>query len=329
MHGSAPGPWPIWGSQPADPPGPILYYSSMLESISVQAPAKLNLALSVGPTDRDGMHPICSWMVTIDLCDELVVDRLPQDRLSRYAILWHEDAKRPSDIDWPITGDLAVRAHLAMENHVGRRLPLQLKLQKRIPVGGGLGGGSSNAAAMLRAVNELFDLCVSLDDMRQISWGLGSDVPFFVAGGSAIVEGLGEQIESQETVPNLSAVIVFPEASCPTGRVYDMFDKVGPGPLRPDAVRALAGLNGPLRPDAIFNDLAPAAIRVAPTLQEHLAQLTALAERPAHVAGSGSSIFVLCDDQLHAEALADAVERRLALPAVAVRSLAARATSVL
>ena len=310
------------------PARPYPYYSSMLESVTVQAPAKLNLALSVGPTDRDGMHPICSWMVTIDLCDNLVVDRLPQDRLSRYAILWHEDAKRPSDIDWPITRDLAVRAHLALESYVSRQLPLQLKLQKRIPVGGGLGGGSSNAAAMLRAVNELFDLGVSLDDIRQISWGLGSDVPFFVAGGSAIIEGLGEQIESQETVPDLNAVIVFPEASCPTGHVYNMFDEIGPGPLRPNAVRALAGLNGPLRPDAIFNDLAAAAVRVAPTLQEHLARLTDLAERPAHVAGSGSSIFVLLDDPLHAQALAETVEKRLSLPAVAVGALATDPTPI-
>ncbi|MHC4305568.1 MAG: hypothetical protein ACYSW2_13970, partial [Planctomycetota bacterium] len=61
----------------------------MADSIALQAPAKLNLALSVGPPDDDGMHPICTWMVTVDLCDELLVTRLADDRLSRYAILWH------------------------------------------------------------------------------------------------------------------------------------------------------------------------------------------------------------------------------------------------
>ncbi len=112
----------------------------MPETLVSQAPAKLNLALSVGPPAEDGMHPICTWMVAIDLCDELTVTRLEADRLSCYAIIWHEDAKRRSDIDWPITRDLAVRAHLALEQHTNSRLPVQLKLQKRIPVGAGLGG---------------------------------------------------------------------------------------------------------------------------------------------------------------------------------------------
>ena len=117
-------------------------------AIAVQAPAKLNLALSVGPPDQRGMHPICTWMVTISLCDDLLVTRLDEGRLSRYAILWHPDALRPLEIDWPVPRDLAVRAHLALEQHVGRPLPVQLKLDKRIPVGGGLGGGSSDAAAI-------------------------------------------------------------------------------------------------------------------------------------------------------------------------------------
>src|SRR5436190_20490393 len=137
----------------------------MPASLTVNAPAKLNVALSVGPPRGDGMHPIASWMVTVDLFDELVFTRLDDDRLSRYALLWHKDAKRRSEINWSITKDLAVRAHLALEHHVGRHLPVQLKLEKRIPVGGGLGGGSSDAAATLRAVNELFDLGLSLEEL--------------------------------------------------------------------------------------------------------------------------------------------------------------------
>ena len=126
-------------------------------TIAVEPPAKLNLALAVGRPDGRGMHPICSWMVTISLCDLMVITRLPRDRLSRYAIGWHADAPRPGEIDWPTASDLAVRAHLALERHVKRSLPVQLKLDKRIPVGGGLGGGSSDAAATLRVVNELFE----------------------------------------------------------------------------------------------------------------------------------------------------------------------------
>ncbi|MHC4414139.1 MAG: 4-(cytidine 5'-diphospho)-2-C-methyl-D-erythritol kinase [Planctomycetota bacterium] len=292
----------------------------MPDEVQAKAPAKLNLALSVGPADDEGMHPICTWMVTVDLWDELLVTRLEEDRFSRYAILWHADAKRCRDIDWSMTRDLAVQAHLALENRVGRRLPVQLKLEKRIPVGGGLGGGSSDAAAMLRAVNELFDLGLSIDDLRRIAAGLGSDVPFFVSGGSATVEGLGERIEVHDAVREVHAVIAFPEASCPTGQVYGLLDELEPGPLQPDAVRALAASRGVLRSETIFNDLARPALRLAPQLEGHRRALAELAKRAAHVAGSGSSLFVLCDDQRQARTLADAVERRLGLPAVAVRS---------
>ena len=82
----------------------------MRQSLAIHAPAKLNLALSVGTPNAQGMHPICSWMVTVNLFDDLLVTRLEDDRLSRYAILWHADAKRRSDINWSITRDLAVRA---------------------------------------------------------------------------------------------------------------------------------------------------------------------------------------------------------------------------
>ena len=154
------------------PPVPLQGYPSppMLEhpTILKMAPAKLNLALSVGPPNGQGLHPICSWMVTVDLSDELLVTRLEPDRLSRYAILWHPEAKRQTEIDWSITTDLAVRAHLALEAHVERRLPVQLKLEKRIPVGGGLGGGSSDAATMLLALNELFELGLSSAELAEI-----------------------------------------------------------------------------------------------------------------------------------------------------------------
>ena len=289
-------------------------------AIAVQAPAKLNLALSVGPPDQRGMHPICTWMVTVSLCDDLLVTRLDEGRLSRYAILWHPDALRPREIDWPVPRDLAVRAHLALEQHVGRPLPVQLKLDKRIPVGGGLGGGSSDAAAMLRAVNELFDLGLTDDELREVAAGLGSDVAFFVGGASALVHGFGELVEPLNETGELHAAVVFPDAFCPTARVYAAFDEPhSTAAWRGDEVRALAQRGGAPPPESVFNDLAPAAIHVEPGLSEPLRRLGEIADRPAHVAGSGSSLFVLCDDAEHARRLAEAVKNQLNLPAVAVR----------
>ena len=289
-------------------------------AIALQAPAKLNLALSVGPPDERGMHPICTWMVTVSLCDDLLVTRLDEGRLSRYVVLWHADAPRPREINWPVRRDLAARAHVALEHHVGRPLPVHLTLDKRIPVGGGLGGGSSDAAAMLRAVNELFDLGLTNDTLREIAAGLGSDVAFFVGGGSALVHGFGERVETLTGTGELHAAIVLPDAFCPTGRVYAAFDESpATAAWRGDEVRALAKRGAAPPPESVFNDLATAAIHVAPGLSEPLRRLGELAERPAHVAGSGSSLFVLCDDAGHARQLAEAVEEQLSLPAVAVR----------
>jgi len=298
----------------------------MSQTVIARAPAKLNLALSVGPPDAalGGMHPISSWMMTVDLFDDLTLTRLDHGSLSRYAIVWHKEARRRSEINWSITRDLAVRAHLALERHVNKvgGLPVQLKLEKRIPVGGGLGGGSSDAAAMLRAVNDLFELGLSREELARVGREIGSDVPFLVHGGSAIVEGAGERlrIHAPHATARLHMVLAFPEAQCPTPRVYGLFDETGGARLRSSEVEALAAQRPRPQPEALFNDLTQAAVRAAPQLQDDLDRLSQLAERPAHVSGSGSSIFVLCDDEMHAIALADAVERKLNLPAVAVKT---------
>ena len=144
----------------------------MRRTIETTALAKINLSLSVGlPIEKIGMmHPIATLMSTIDFCDVLTVTRLDEGDLSRYAILWNEDAPQQTPIDWLITSDLAVRAHRYLEAKVGRPLPVQLKLEKRIPVGAGLGGGSSDAAAMLRATAALFDLDVDLTRNWGVNW---------------------------------------------------------------------------------------------------------------------------------------------------------------
>jgi 4-diphosphocytidyl-2-C-methyl-D-erythritol kinase len=261
-------------------------------------------------------------MVTVDLYDELEVKRLPVDRFSRYAILWHSDARRRSDINWSVTRDLAVRAHLALERHLHRRLPVQMKLEKRIPVGGGLGGGSSDAAAMLHAVNHLYGLELSVEELAAVGATLGADVPFLVRGGSAIVEGRGEQVEHHAALPELSAVLVLAEASCPTAEVYRRFDETPTEALKSQAIRDLPGERASgILSERIFNDLASAAMLVSPELETWMEKVAAIAERRASVSGSGSTLFTLCDDPLHAEFLAGTVERELGLPALAVRTV--------
>ena len=117
-----------------------------MKTITREALAKLNLMLAVDRARSDGMHPIASWMCTLGLCDHIELAQRPAGRASLYAIEWHEEALRRSEIDWAITDDLAVRAHRALEQEVGAQLPVRMRLMKRIPVSRADRGSSTMAA---------------------------------------------------------------------------------------------------------------------------------------------------------------------------------------
>ncbi len=292
--------------------------------VRLTAPAKVNLALSVGARLPSGMHPIASLMATLDFEDDLELKRLPHDRMSRFAIEWHPHARRKPEINWPLRTDLAVRAHMLLEARVQQTLPVQMRLQKRIPLGAGLGGGSSNAAAMLRGLNELFELNLRSEYLEAIALELGSDVPFLVRGGRAIVEGTGgalDAVEQQET----HLALIFPDVHCSTKEVYHAFDSLHPT-AQVDAARVRACASESIAPHAPFNDLALAALSVAPSLVELRARIEELAELPVHVSGSGSTLFVVCEAAVHAEALASAIQARTGVVSLAASTAPTRAS---
>lgn len=285
-------------------------------TLAVRAPAKLNLALAVGPPrPEDGYHPICSWMATIDLADELLLTRLEDDRLSRYAILWHDEAPVRSDINWSITRDLAVRAHLLLEQTVGRSLPVQLKLEKRIPVGSGLGGGSADAACVLIATRQLFELDIDDHTLITLAHQLGSDVPFFVRAAlqsahsnAAVISGLGETIDDAPAL-RAAGVLILPSFGCSTPSVYRAFDA---HPIATDhdafaarttRVHELAAAQ-PQWQHHLFNDLANPAQAIAPPLRDIIASATDIADQPAHLTGSGSACFIVLEPSLASQQLA-------------------------
>ncbi|MFG0273887.1 MAG: 4-(cytidine 5'-diphospho)-2-C-methyl-D-erythritol kinase [Phycisphaerales bacterium] len=268
------------------------------ERVERDAPAKVNLCLAVDRPNDAGMHPIASWMATLDFADRIEVHRRPPGRASLYNIDWAEDAPRRTHIDWPIVKDLAVRAHLALEREVGQALPVRMRVHKRVPVGSGLGGGSSDGAAALMAIRDLFEL--EIDDARlaQLAHALGSDVPFFLTGGAALVEGLGERIE-RTPAPTMggeagAVVLAMPAAHCPTGAVYRGFDEmVGEADFRAAEAARMARA-GEIEPDALFNDLADPAMRVEDRVRAARNALAEATGRPAHVTGSGSAVFIAC-----------------------------------
>ncbi len=299
-------------------------------ALSLPCYAKVNLALAVGPPEppsspKPGFHPICSWFACVDLHDDVQI--APGEGASAYHLAWAPDAGQPSPIDWPLERDLCVRAHRALEAHVGRALPVTLRLHKRIPVGGGLGGGSSNAASTLRGVCEVHALRVPRDELHALAMSLGSDVAFFLdldqpasrPPRPALVEGFGERLARLTPLAGASAgiVLIFPPFGCPTGAVYRALDRAPPPALRTRDVRALIerARDGAIDSAALFNDLAAPAEQVAPGLGPLRARLAQALGTPVHVTGSGSTLLALGDAPALAARARAACPEAVALPA--------------
>lgn len=253
------------------------------------AHAKLNLALSVGsPTPPKWYHPIASWMVLLDLAD--TVEFLPPEPGLTHEIRWAADAPKPSPIDWPIERDLAVRAWRL----VADRLPaLRLRVTKRVPVGGGLGGGSSDAAAVLLLARHL-EPSLTLDVVLAAGATLGSDVPFFVKAEesrrSMVVSGVGEQVMPvARPIQAMGVDLVLPRFGCPTAEVYRRWDELNLSFSEPDMDAVHSLVNTPFDPAGCFNDLEAPASALYPELARWLAEIRSTG-RHALLAGSGSTI---------------------------------------
>lgn len=289
--------------------------------LTLPCPAKVNLALSVGPPNSEGMHPIASWFIALDFGDRLTLTRAGS---TSYDVDFADDAPRPGVVDWPLEKDLAVRAHRMLEAHVGHSLPLQLTLRKRVPTGAGLGGGSSDAAAVLVGVNRLCNLGLTQEKLIELASRLGSDVPFFVAvqhgTASAVVTGTGHAIEPVPLARPVHLALMFPDVACPTAAVYRRFDQMHPRATAPRTLHVRTLASGVLTPELPFNDLAPAAMTTAPTLGPLQRDAAALLGRPVHVSGSGSALFAVGWDDTEARDLAARARRWLNIAAVAARS---------
>lgn len=238
----------------------------------VPAPAKLNLFLHVTGRRADGYHLIQSAFMLIDWCDLLHFERRDDGRISRIDL----GPALPAD-------DLVVRAARALQIEAGCRLGAQITLDKRIPVQAGLGGGSSDAATCLLALNRLWGLELPLSRLEAIGLGLGADVPFFLRGRNAWVEGIGEKLTPLD-LPAGRFVVVKPSAGLETARVF-----ADPG-LRRDT--SLAIISGFAADPFGFghNDLQPVAERLCPEISTAIEWLARQGMK-ARMSGSGSAVF--------------------------------------
>jgi len=286
------------------------------------AHAKINLALAVAPPDGSGMHPIASWFAPIVLADDVTITTRDAPPERPLVIEWADDAPIPAElraaIDWPAEDDLAMKALRALEQRTGDPLHAEIRIAKRIPAGAGLAGGSSNAATTLRLLNQLYELDLSPEDLRETAAALGSDIAFFIDDRddlaapprAALVTGLGDRIERLPLSETHLALIV-PDFPCPTGAVYRAFDELDePHPFDPAAVEAMARAGAP-DGEQLFNDLAEAAERVEFVLGSIRSRATQITGAPAHVTGSGSALFIVCENDRDARARAAAASAEL------------------
>jgi 4-diphosphocytidyl-2-C-methyl-D-erythritol kinase len=256
-----------------------------------EAPAKVNLSLLVGSAAPNGYHPIVSLVQTVDLCDSLQVDESDEDAfIATGAELDEED-------------NLVVAALRSVRERAFVP-PVEMRLDKRIPFGAGLGGGSSDAAAMLLAATGLASQPRSLAE--ELAPGLGSDVPLFLIGGSTTISGFGEIIETHRPLEGFAIAIAVPGFELATADVYRRWDRLE-GPIGREV--PARSLPGPLRDGMpIRNDLAPAAIDLEPELGDFLSDLNDRWGVPALMTGSGSGCFGLFGD------LGEAVDAARAVP---------------
>jgi 4-diphosphocytidyl-2-C-methyl-D-erythritol kinase len=244
-------------------------------TLSAEAPAKINRELRVGRVRQDGFHEILSRMVSIGVADRLTVDLADDLRFTCDA------PAVPAGED-----NLVVRAARALAAAAGVPARARIHLQKRTPMGGGLGGGSADAAVALVLLAELWGCDAPVRGrLREVAATLGSDVPFFLSGGQADVSGRGEIVRAVEDAAPTDLVLLVPPFSVSTAAVYRAYAGRGRLPERLDV--ETAGLRTFFGP----NDLTPAVLQVEPRMEVYLASAARVAAEHA-VSGSGSTIVL-------------------------------------
>jgi 4-diphosphocytidyl-2-C-methyl-D-erythritol kinase len=266
--------------------------------MQAEAMAKVNLSLRVRPRDSSGLHPLFSIAQSIDWCDSLGLEGSDDDSLVVTGLAVPDDES-----------NLAWRALEAVRSLAGSRSPAALTLAKRIPVAAGLGGGSADAAATLALAGIRYRVGRSL--LESLAPSLGTDVPFCLAGGTARLEGHGEEVTPLPFSGGYALAVVVPPFELGTAAVYRRWDEIG----CPDGdVVETRSLPPALRYLDLVNDLTRAAIAVEGDLGDWMADLHRSWGRPVLMSGSGPSLFGFFGDA------GEAAEAAAAAGARAVRA---------
>jgi 4-diphosphocytidyl-2-C-methyl-D-erythritol kinase len=296
-------------------------------SLKIPAPCKINLHLRVGKRRADGYHDLESLFAALDFGDTLEFEVLKDPGICEILTDWQApsvpcpsaDPVKP-EFPVPPLKNIVYRAVSLFRARTGFDPGLRIRLEKRIPLGGGLGGGSSDAAATLRALNMLADTGLGREDLREMALNLGSDVPFFLDGGAALVSGRGEHIEPLPVPSGLKVLLVNPGFPSPTAGSFRRLDQWRgqnsglPEPDLPQAELILALANGHPETWPYTNDFLPVFLagpegeagvyrRLISSLREEGADFAGLS-------GAGSTCFGIFKDRNMAEKALQTLSKR-------------------
>jgi 4-diphosphocytidyl-2-C-methyl-D-erythritol kinase len=256
------------------------------------APAKLNLFLHITGRRADGFHNLETVFQLVDLYDELTITLRQDGQIRR-----DPPPDDPVLAALPPEDDLTVRAARLLQKDSGTGLGADIHVHKRIPVGGGMGGGSSNAATVLRALNQLWSLNLPLVNLATLGLQLGSDVPVFVYGSNAFASGRGEVL-TPVALPQRWYLVVQPPVSVATRAVFDAPRLTRDTP--PLRIRALP-------PDGGRNDCERVVRQLHPEVDEVLVRLTPFGAR---LTGTGACVFVATSTRDEAQRIAGQLPRQ-------------------
>jgi 4-diphosphocytidyl-2-C-methyl-D-erythritol kinase len=264
--------------------------------ITEVAPAKVNLVLHVGPRRADGLHDLCSLFASLDLADGVTVEPAKADDVVCRGVSGPNLAQAALEAFRAATAGLDPAIDLP---------PLRITIDKRIPVAAGLGGGSADAAAVLRAANAIAGRPLDAEALRAIGLRLGADVPSQVEPRHALVTGAGEGVEPVE-LPEMALLLVPSREGLSTKDVYDEADRLPStrAHLDPAAVRKLAEAPLATLARAMENDLEAAALSLRPELARTLAKLEEAGALAARISGSGPTAFGVFTSPVEAQSAA-------------------------
>jgi 4-diphosphocytidyl-2-C-methyl-D-erythritol kinase len=258
----------------------------------------LNLFLHITGRRADGYHELQTVFQLLDFGDRL-----------RFRVRNDAEINRLT----PVAGvqpehDLTVRAARLLQQFGGRARGVDIEIDKRIPMGGGLGGGSSDAATVLVALNQLWELGLDTNQLAQLGLSLGADVPVFVRGESAWAEGVGEQLQPVQ-LPEAWFFVLCPNVSIPTAELFASPQLTRDA--RPITIRDyLAGAGNYVVKNTLKNVFEPVVRERYPAVNEAITWLTQASGVQARMTGTGSSIFVAVNDEQHAQQLMMALPRQ-------------------